>query len=86
MFLFNFILHRHNVTLAAEYIYDILNSDQFSENVPILIACNKQDTKFPKSKKIVEMELNGEIENIKNIKQKNNLDEDAAQIGSLFVS
>ncbi len=32
------------------------------------------------------MELNAEVENIKNIKQKNNLDEDSAQIGSLFVN
>lgn len=71
--------------MAAEYIYDILNSDQFNESVPILIACNKQDNKFAKSRKIVENELGGEIENIKNIKQKNNLDEDAGQIGSLFV-
>ena len=51
----------------------------------MLIACNKQDSKYPKSKKIIELELNNEIENIKNIKQKNNLDEDAAQIGTLFV-
>lgn len=73
------------MVLGAEYLYEILNNDQFNEDVPIVIACNKQDTKFPKSKKIVEMELNNEVENIKNIKQKNNLEEDASQIGSLFV-
>jgi hypothetical protein len=39
--------------------------------------------KFPKTKKIIESELNNEIENIKLIKQKNNLDE-SNQMGSLY--
>jgi signal recognition particle receptor subunit beta len=53
--------------------------------VPIVIACNKQDLKFAKSKKIIESELKTEVENIKTIKQKNNID-DTAQLGTLSVS
>jgi hypothetical protein len=40
--------------------------------------------KFAKSKKIIESELKSEVENIKNIKQKNNID-DTAQLGVLSV-
>lgn len=74
---------KQSISTAAEYIYDILNSDQLDEDIPIIIACNKQDSKFPKSKKIIESELCNEIENIKQIKQKNNL-EDSSQFGTLF--
>lgn len=64
-------------------MYDILNSDSYSDSIPLIIACNKQDLKFPKSKKILESDLTNEIENIKQTKQKNNLD-DTTQIGTLF--
>lgn len=72
-----------SIILAAEYIYDILNNEHFDESTPMVIVCNKQDLKFPKSKKIVESDLNQEIENIKQIKQKNNLEE-TSQMGTLF--
>jgi signal recognition particle receptor subunit beta len=63
-------------------MYEILNSDQYDENTPIVVVCNKQDLKFPNSRKIVESNLSNEIENIKQVKQKNNLED--AQIGTLF--
>jgi signal recognition particle receptor subunit beta len=72
-----------SISLAAEYLYDILNNENFDEMTPIIVACNKQDLKFPKSKKIVESDMANEIENIKQIRQKNNL-EDSSQIGALF--
>ena len=49
----------------------------------LCICCNKQDADFPKSKKMIENELNKEIENLIKIKQKNNLEE-KEQIGTLF--
>ena len=74
---------KESISRAAEYIYDILNNEQFDEMTPLIVACNKQDLKFPKSKKIIESDLNNEIENIKQIKQKNNLEE-TSQMGALF--
>jgi signal recognition particle receptor subunit beta len=74
---------KESITRSADYLYDILNSEHFDEFTPIIIACNKQDLKFPKTKKIIEADLNNEIENVKLIKQKNNL-EDTSQMGALF--
>jgi signal recognition particle receptor subunit beta len=75
---------KHSLAFAADYIYELLNSQNYDETIPIIIACNKQDLKFAKSKKIIESELKTEVDNIKNIKQKNNI-EDTNQIGTLSV-
>jgi signal recognition particle receptor subunit beta len=75
---------KQSLAFAADYIYEVLNSQNYDETVPIIIACNKQDLKFAKSKKIVESELKAEVDSIKNIKQKNNI-EDTNQIGTLSV-
>ena len=74
---------KNSIIQAAEYLYDILNSDKLNDDLKILICCNKQDGGFPKSKKMIENDLCKEIENIIKIKQKNNL-EDKEQIGTLF--
>jgi signal recognition particle receptor subunit beta len=74
---------KESITRAADYLYDVINSEYFDEFTPIIIACNKQDLKFPKTKKIIESDLNNEIENVKQIKQKNNLEE-TSQMGTLF--
>ena len=74
---------KNSIIQAAEYLYDLLNSDKYSEDIHLFICCNKQDGGFPKSKKMIENELNKEIENLIKIKQKNNLD-DKEQIGTLF--
>ena len=74
---------KNSIIQAAEYLYDILNSDKYSEDINLFICCNKQDGGFPKSKKMIENELNKEIENLIKIKQKNNLEE-KEQIGTLF--
>ena len=74
---------KNSIIQAAEYLYDILNSDKYNEDMNLFICCNKQDGGFPKSKKMVENELTKEIENLIKIKQKNNL-EDKEQIGTLF--
>jgi signal recognition particle receptor subunit beta len=72
-----------SISSAAEYLYDILNNENFDETINIIIACNKQDLKFSKNKKIIESELNNELENIKTIKQKNNLEE-TSHMGALY--
>ena len=74
---------KNSIIQAAEYLYDLLNSDKYSEDIKLFICCNKQDGGFPKSKKMIENELNKEIENLIKIKQKNNLEE-KEQIGTLF--
>ena len=74
---------KNSIIQAAEYLYDILNSDKYNEDLNLFVCCNKQDGGFPKSKKMVENELTKEIENLIKIKQKNNL-EDKEQIGTLF--
>ena len=74
---------KNSIIQAAEYLYDILNSDKYTEDLILYICCNKQDAGFPKSKKMIENELTKEIENLIKIKQKNNLD-DKEQIGTLF--
>ena len=74
---------KNSIIQAAEYLYDILNSDKLNDDLKILICCNKQDDGFQKSKKMIENDLCKEIENIIKIKQKNNL-EDKEQIGTLF--
>ena len=74
---------KNSIIQAAEYLYDILNSDKYNEDMNLYVCCNKQDEGFPKSKKMIENELTKEIENLIKIKQKNNL-EDKEQIGTLF--
>ena len=74
---------KNSIIQAAEYLYDILNSDKYNEDLILYVCCNKQDGGFPKSKKMIENELTKEIENLIKIKQKNNL-EDKEQIGTLF--
>lgn len=71
---------------SSDYIYDILNNDNFDENSNLVIVCSKSDSKFSKSKNIIESELTKEIDSRKLIKQKNNLDESNDQNGKLFVS
>ena len=74
---------KNSIIQASEYLYDLLNSDKLTDDIKILVCCNKQDGGFPKSKKMIENELSKEIENLIKIKQKNNL-EDKEQIGTLF--
>jgi signal recognition particle receptor subunit beta len=74
---------KQSISLASEYLYDILNNENFDDLVNIIVACNKQDLKFSKNKKLIESEMSNEIENIKQIKQKNNLD-DSSTLGTLF--
>jgi signal recognition particle receptor subunit beta len=74
---------KESILRASDYLYEVLNSENFDEMTPVLIACNKQDSRFPKTKKLIETEMANEVENIKVIKQKNNL-EDISQMGSLF--
>jgi signal recognition particle receptor subunit beta len=74
---------KQSISLASEYLYDLLNNENFDDMVNIVIACNKQDLKFSKNKKLIESEISNEIENIKTIKQKNNLD-DSSTLGTLF--
>jgi len=74
---------KQNIALASEYLYDILNNENFDDMINIIVACNKQDLKFSKNKKLIESEMSNEIENIKQIKQKNNLD-DSSTLGTLF--
>ena len=76
---------KNSIIQAAEYLYDILNSDKLNDDLKIFICCNKQDAGFPKSKKMIENELSKELENLIKIQQKNNL-EDKEQIGTLFQS
>ena len=45
---------KNSILQAAEYLYDILNSDKLDDNLKILVCCNKQDGGFPKSKKMIE--------------------------------
>ena len=74
---------KNSIVQSSEYLYDILNSDKINDEINIIICCNKQDENFPKSKKMIENELNKEIENLIKIKQKNNLEE-KEQFGTLF--
>jgi signal recognition particle receptor subunit beta len=74
---------KQSISLASEYLYDILNNENFDDLVNIIVACNKQDLKFSKNKKLIESDVSNEIENIKQIKQKNNLD-DSSTLGTLF--
>ena len=74
---------KNSIVQAAEYLYDILNSDKYNEDINLCICCNKQDGGFPKSKKMIENELNKEIDNLIKIKQNNNLEE-KEQFGTLF--
>lgn len=71
---------------ASEFIYNIINSEDFDEESNMIIACNKSDLKFSKSKSIIENELNSEVDAKKLIKQKTNLDEENNQLGKLYVS
>lgn len=48
---------------AAEILYDIIDDlDVISDQIPILVACNKQDLTFAKSALQIEREIAGEIE------------------------
>lgn len=70
---------------ATDYLYDIINNDNFDENSKLVIVCSKTDSKFSKSKNIIESELSKEIDSRKLMKQKNNLEESNDQNGKLFV-
>lgn len=70
---------------ATDYLYDIINNDNFDENSQLVIVCSKTDSKFSKSKNIIESELSKEIDSRKLMKQKNNLEESNDQNGKLFV-
>ena len=45
---------KNSIIQAAEYLYDILNSDKLNDDLKIFICCNKQDAGFPKSKKMID--------------------------------
>ena len=44
---------KNSIIQAAEYLYDILNSDKYTEDLILYVCCNKQDAGFPKSKKMI---------------------------------
>ena len=55
---------------AAEILYDILGDiDIISQEVPILVACNKQDLPFAKNPLQIERELTNEIEQIRKVRR-----------------
>ena len=76
---------KKSVNEVSEYLYDIINSDSFNDDVELIIACNKSDAKFARAKNAIESDLNSVIDNQKLIKQKNNLEDQAEQMGKLFV-
>ena len=54
---------------AAEILYDILGDiDIISEQIPILVACNKQDLAFAKNALKLERDLTNEIEQIRKVR------------------
>ena len=54
---------------AAEILYDILGDiDIISDEVPILVACNKQDLSFAKNASKMEKDLMTEIEQIRKVR------------------
>ena len=71
------------LTEVAEFVYDIVNDENFEEESELIIACNKSDNQFSKGKVIIESELNNEVDAKKQIKQKNNLD-DQIKTGKIF--
>lgn len=51
-------------------MYEALNNlTILSDQVPILVACNKQDLQFAKKATILEMELEKEIEELRKVKR-----------------
>lgn len=71
---------------AGEYLYNIINDNNFDDNSNLIIVCSKSDSKFAKSKTIIEAELSLEIDSRKKMKQKNNLEEQTEQLGKLYVN
>lgn len=54
---------------AAEILYDVLSDiDIISDQIPILIACNKQDLVFSKNALKLEKDLTNEIEQIRKVR------------------
>ena len=54
---------------AAEILYDVLGDiDIISDEVPILVACNKQDLAFAKNALKMERDLTTEIEQIRKVR------------------
>ena len=77
---------KKSVVEASEYLYDIINSEEYDDESNLVIACNKSDLKFAKGKSVIEVELNNEVDAKKLIKQKTNLEDQSNELGKLFVS
>ena len=58
---------RETIPLAAEILYEILNSTRVvvEEKLPIMIVCNKQDLQYSRKLTEIEIELEKEIEELK---------------------
>jgi len=55
---------------AAEIIYDLLCDIELIERqIPILVACNKQDVPFAKNALQIEREITHEIEQIRKVRK-----------------
>lgn len=55
---------------AAEILYDILGDiENVSEQIPVLVACNKQDIPFAKNPLQLEREIANEIEQIRKVRR-----------------
>eukprot|EP01118_Nematostelium_gracile_P002233 TRINITY_DN1246_c0_g2_i1.p1 TRINITY_DN1246_c0_g2~~TRINITY_DN1246_c0_g2_i1.p1 ORF type:complete len:226 (-),score=64.41 TRINITY_DN1246_c0_g2_i1:532-1209(-) len=53
----------------AEYLFDILSNKKFtSKKIPLLIVCNKTDILSTNSKKVIQIELEKELERIRKSK------------------
>lgn len=55
---------------AAEVIYDLLSDIEIvDQQIPILVACNKQDVVFAKNPLQIEREITNEIEQIRKVRK-----------------
>lgn len=69
-------LNREKFGEAAEILYEIFNNlTVLSDQVPIMIACNKQDLQFAKKATIIEVELEKEIEELRKVRKATQDDE-----------
>ena len=55
---------------AADILYDLLSDiEVIDQQIPILVACNKQDLSFSKNALQIERELTNEIEQIRKVRK-----------------
>ena len=55
---------------AAAILYDVLSDIEIvTGNIPVLVACNKQDVVFAKRAIIIERDLQQEIEQLRKVRK-----------------